>query len=48
MFCGAVWELHRHLVLVMGKSDWANMEEEIQAGGVNDPIVGVFLRPPMS
>ena len=48
MFCRAVQELHRHLVLVMERSDWVNMEEEIKAGVMNDPTVDASLRPPMS
>ena len=47
MFCGAVQELHRYLVLVVGKSNWANMEEEIWAGVMNDPVVVASLRPPI-
>ena len=48
MFCRAVQELHRCLALGMDKSDMANMEEEIQAGVMNDPVVVASPRPPMS
>ena len=47
-FCRAVQELHRCLALVVDKSNWANMEEEIWAGVMNDPVVAVSPRPPMS
>ena len=46
-FCAAVKELHRHLALVIDKSEWAKMEEEIQAGVMNDPIVSASPRLPM-
>ena len=45
-FCRAVQELHQHLALVIEESNWPYMEEEIQAGVMNDPMVAALLRPP--
>ena len=47
-FCRPVQEFHRHLAVVIDKSDWANMEKEIWAGVMNDPMVAASLRHPMS
>ena len=45
-FYGAVQELHWHLALVVEEIDWPNMEEEIWAGVMNDPMVAASSRPP--
>ena len=47
-FCGAVQELPRFLALVMDKTNWVNMEEEIWAWVMRDPLVAASPRPLMS
>ena len=47
MFCGAVHEFHMCLVLVTDKSDWTNIEEDIWAGVINDPLVAASSTTPM-